>query len=559
MELERLWAVLRKWWWFMLLATAVAAVSGFLAVSQQPPIYQTRTTLMIGNVIEQSTPTASAFSLTEQLAALYADIANRRTVRDQTKEVLGLEGLPNYFARPVPNSPFIEIIVTASNPVVAQAVANELANQLILQSPTAPKPEEQEREAFVESQLNDLQANIEETELEIAAKQSELEKAFSAVEIAALETEVSALQAKLRTLRTNYGDLLSSTQGGALNTLTVIDPAALPTTPIGPNSMVTILTVSAVGFVLAFATAYLLEFLDDTIQKPSDIKWVSNLPVLPGIGKYEVSEGLRPLITLTDPRSPAAENYRALRTTVKAAMQENQFQTLLVTSSKPGEGKSLTSANLAITMAQQGHKVLLIDADLRRPSQHKLFNLGKEPGLADLLQVLYINDQIKDPEAMLKGLVQRTPERRLVLLTCGDVQPAAFELLSSDIMHKMLTLLEQRFDYIILDTPPILAVSDATALSTQVDCVLVIGDAGRVRRKELKNTIGRLQEANATILGLTINRLKTQSGSYYYNYYHEYMNEDDNEGADKTDVVVDSNKKTGDWKRRWTSQTQVDG
>ncbi|NJN53545.1 MAG: P-loop NTPase [Anaerolineae bacterium] len=372
MELERLFAVLRKWWWFMLLAMLVAGVSSYLAVRKQPPIYQARSVLIIGNVLTTPNPQGTAISLPEQLASLYAPLAETQAVRDGTKEVLGLTSLPTYVARSVPNSPFIEIVVTDSDVDRAKDVANELANQLILQSPTAPDPDDVKQAEFISRQLADLQISIEETQADILAKQDELQNVSSARDIATLEGEIEALRSKLRSTRAIYADYLGTTEGGAVNSITLFSSADTAAR-ISSSGTMTIAVVAVIGGLLAFGTAYILEYMDDTIKKPDDIRWASSVHALPGIGRLE-SEGpdQSKLITLTDPRSPTSESYRALRTNIKAAVEDHLHGTLLITSARPGEGKSVTSANLAIAMAQQGHNVLLIDADLRRPMQHHL-------------------------------------------------------------------------------------------------------------------------------------------------------------------------------------------
>lgn len=522
MELERLFAVLKKWWWFLALAVVIAGASSYFAISRQPPTFQARAVLMIGNAISNPNPTGNEISLPEQIASLYTPLANSQTVQDRTREALGIESLPSYAALPVPNTPFIEVVVTHSSPELATAVANELANQLISESPTAPKPEEQEQANFIQEQIAKYQADIEETEAEILEKEEMLREATSARDISNLERDIEGLRGKLRTLESTHARYVNSTGSGAVNSLSIFSEAEVPRRPIGPNMTMTVVTVSAIGFILAFSTAYLLEFLDDTIKKPDDLKWAVNQTILPGISKFETEgDDNSPLITLTDPRSPTAETYRALRTTIKAVVEDQLHGTLLITSSQPNEGKSVTSANLAIAMAQQGHNVLLIDGDLRRPTQHHLFNLKREPGLADLLHELNVNDHIKDLESLLKGVLQRTPERRLILLSCGSIRPAAFELLSSEIMSRILESLSQRFDFVIIDSPPVMAVSDAVALSTQVDYVVMVAEAGRIRRKDLKESETRLLEAHANIVGVALNRVKAQNNAFY-SYYTEY-------------------------------------
>ena len=229
MELKDYLRPLRKWWWLLLLSTLIAAVFSFLAVSRQPPIYQTRVTLMVGRAIDNPNPTGSDFWLTQQLANTYADIAKRDPVRQATMDALGLTWLPEYTVRVVPNTQLIEIAVTDTDPVRAQAVANELANQLIQQSPTSGGPEQQQRQAFIEQQLNELEKGIEETKAQIDSKQEELANMFSARQIADAKNQIQALQDKLNTLQANYASLLANTEKGAINTLTIIEPAALDT------------------------------------------------------------------------------------------------------------------------------------------------------------------------------------------------------------------------------------------------------------------------------------------------------------------------------------------
>lgn len=525
MELERLFAVLRKWWWFMLLATIVAGASSYLAVRQQPTTYQARAVVIIGNILNRADVTGNEISLPEQLAAFYAPVAETPAIRDRAKDALGLQFLPGYNARAIPNQPFIEIIVTDTDPERAKAVANEIANQLILQSPTAPDPDDVERAEFISRQINSLQQSVEETERQIMVKQEEIQSLTSARDIAALNAEIDGLQSKLRSTRSLYVDYLTEQGSGAINSMSLFSTADFAS-PTGSSNMTAVATVAVIGLVLAFGAAYLLEFLDDTVKKPEDLKWSTNLHVLPSVGHISAENSDKsPLVTLFDPRSPTAESYRALRTSIKAVVRDRLHGTLLVTSSRPGEGKSVTSANLAIAMAQQGHNVLLIDADLRRPVLHELFDLKREPGLADLLHELNVNDHLKDVEGLLKGVVQRTPERRLVVLTCGSVKQAAFELLNSEIMQRILDALAHRFDFVILDSPPVLAVSDALALSSQVDYVVMVADSGRIRRKELREAIARLGDANANVIGISLNRVRAKNNGFYYTYYNEYAGE----------------------------------
>jgi capsular polysaccharide biosynthesis protein len=201
--------------------------------------------------------------LTQQLANTYADMAKRRPVRQATMQALGLSWLPGYTVRVIANTQLVEVAVVDTNPQRAQAVANELANQLIRQAPMASGAETDQRRDFVKSELDDLQVKIKETRDEISKKQSDLANLFSARQIADTQTQIAALQNKLTALQGNYAALIANTAQGAVNTLTVIEPAELPTVPVGPNRLATMALAAAIGLLLAGGAAYLLEYLDD--------------------------------------------------------------------------------------------------------------------------------------------------------------------------------------------------------------------------------------------------------------------------------------------------------
>ena len=248
MELKRYILPLRRWWWLLVAATLIAAASSYLATLSQPPIYQTLTTLMIGQVITDPNPTGSQFALSRQLAENYAEIANREPVRIAAKEALGLNWLPNYRAIALPNGQFIEIVVTDTIPERAQAVANELARQLILRSPTGNQSDEQDRQAFIQNQLDNLQLQITETETEVQTLREALGEMDSARQIADTRVQITALGAKLADLRGIYSGLLANTLGEAVNTISVIEEAHKPSQPIGPNKMLTIMLGTMIIF-----------------------------------------------------------------------------------------------------------------------------------------------------------------------------------------------------------------------------------------------------------------------------------------------------------------------
>lgn len=541
MELRAYLKPLLKWWWLILISTLIAGVTSYFAVSQQPPVYQARVALLIGSAINNPNPDGNEFWLSQQLAQTYSDIAQRDVVRQAVMDELGLTWLPAYTAQPVGSTQLLEIRVNDSVPERAMVVANELANQLILRTPTSGRQQgDAERQAFIKQQLDELEAKIEETNSEIIIKQDELAGLFSARQISDLQGQIRALEAKQDTLRANYASLLASTSQGAVNSLSVIEPATVPVHPIGPEVLMTVVTAAAIGLSLGVAAAYLMEYLDDTIKNPDDIRRISDLPTLSGISDTkEVDSAAHGLIAHTNPRSPIAEAYRSLRTAVLFSNVDQTARTIVVTSAGPQEGKSFTSANLAIVLAQSSYRILLIDADLRRPTQHKLFDKQSTYGLTNLLLDMppsFDSSRLGDMYSQLSRAVLATSVQGLFLMTTGELPPNPAELVGSTRMKTLLKALATRFDFVIIDTPPVLAVTDAVVLSTRADSVLLVAYSGFTRQSQFKHAVQQLQEVNANVSGVVLNRMNKQSGEYY-SYYKSYYPSDSDKGDKSKDAT----------------------
>ena len=538
MELKEYILPLRKWWWLIVAATLVATLSSLIATSRQAPIYQTRTTIMVGRAIENPNPNGSDFWLMQQLAGTYADIAKRAPVQNATKAALGLTWLPDYTVRVVPNTQLVEISVVDTSPPRAQAVAGELANQLILQTPMQSGSEMDQRQSFIKTQLDDLEVKIKDTQAEIAKKQADLGNLFSARQIADTQTQIAGLQTKLTTLQANYAALLSNTQQGAINTISVIEAAALPISPIGPNKPATILLAAAIGFILAAGAAFLLEYLDDSLKNPDDVQKALGLTTLGAIPVMAKTATQGELAVIASAHSMASEAFRVLRTNLRFAGVDRPLKTLLITSPSPSEGKSLTAANLGAALAQAGERVILVDTDLHRPRLHRVFGLGNNRGVTSALL---------EEHPHLDGLLQETTVPGLQVLTSGPLPPNASELLGSARMHDLLAALGSQADILLLDSPPATALADAAVLATQTDGVLLILDSGVTRREVARRAMEALRRVNARVVGAILNRLPTSGGGYYYYYYYHgrYHSADDSKPGGG------SSRKTPPWRELW--------
>lgn len=519
MELKQYFNTIRKWWWLIAASTLVAMISSFIAVQQQPSIYKAKTTLMVGRSLADPNPTGNDVWLGQQLAQTYAEIAKRQPVQEATKQALGLTWLPEYTVSLVPNTQLIEISVVDTVPERAQAVANELAQQLIEQSPSAPERQQKERRDFVNRQLQEIEKAIDDTNARIQDLKQQLANMFSARQIADTQNQIAALEQKLNTYQANYAQLLTFLEGG-INTLSVVEPAALPTTPVGPNRGMTVLLAAAIGLLLALGAAFLMDYLDDTLKNPDDIKAATNLSTLGAITVIEGESPDQKLVTALHPKSPTAEAYRILRTNLQFSALDNPPRTLMTTSPNPGEGKSTTLANLGVVMAQQGQRVILVDTDLRRPTLHRFFGLPNSVGLTTaLLQANPVAD----------GFVQPTRIENLQVLTSGPLPPNPAELIGSERFKALLEDLKQHADVVLLDSPPVLAVTDAAILARQVDGVVMVVEAGGTRRPLATSAKDALEKVGAKVLGVALNRLRPRGDGYYYYYYyyHQYYSHDD--------------------------------
>ncbi|MCC9076808.1 polysaccharide biosynthesis tyrosine autokinase [Litorilinea aerophila] len=500
---------LLRWWWLILLAALAAGTASFLYLRQQPPTYEARTTIMVGTGLQDPNPNNSQLGLSQTLAQTYADMARRAPLREATMAALQLSKLPEYTVSVAPDSQVIEITVIDQDPQLAYVVANELVRQLIRQSPAGR--EEQDRENFINQQLDQIEAGIEETEAEIDRKREELAGLFSARDIANTEAQIAALQTKLSTLRANYASLLANSQRGAVNKITILEPASLPTRPLPSNILLNVLAAAMVGAVLAASGAYVLELLDDSVRDEEDVRRRLQLPLIAAV---PTARGPDPLVMAKGLPSAATEAYRGLRTNLQFCNVDQELQVLLLTSPAPQEGKSVTTANLALALAHLGQRVILVDADLHRPVQHRLFKLPNKVGLTNGLLAVSAGGQVE-----VERLLQPTGVPTLRLLTSGPLPPNPAELLGSRRMKELLAQLRQEADVILLDSPPATVVVDATILATLADGVLVVLRAGRTRRARAQRALESLQNVHARIIGAVLNGASVKASYYSHPEY----------------------------------------
>ncbi len=511
-----------KWWWLVILSTAIAAVPAYVIMRPKPPVYMARTTLIVGRAISDPNPNGAEFSLAQQLAQAYAGIAMRQPVYDATMKALGLKQLPVYKAQEVPNSPFIEILVTDTDPNRAQIVANELANQLILTSPTPSQQKEQDRIQFINQQIDNLGNEIRDTQNDIATKQQALANTTSAIQISQLNDDIQGLETKLTLLQTNYASLVTNTQG-AINTLSVIEPASVPTKPIGPKKLLIVLLAAAGGFIFSTGAAYLIEFLDRSLKTSDQVNKLVQLPVIGYIGNAGRKGWTH---AIENPRSPISEAFRSLRANLEFSGVDEPLKTIVITSPDANDGKTLVAINLAVTLSQTEKKVILLDCDLRRANVHHVLGLNPKPGLSEVFR----------EHSNLLDAVQYVKGQNLAVITAGTIPPNPAELLDSNRMRQILGALSEIYDVIIMDCAPLMT-TEALTLSAKVDGVVLVTRYAHTTENALKAVIDQLKRANARVVGVVLNRISHSNGLAYRYYASGYYSEtaENPETVEKTD------------------------
>jgi succinoglycan biosynthesis transport protein ExoP len=517
MELRHYLNLIWKWLWLIFLSMAVAGGASYLASKATTPLYRTSTTLMVGRVTED--PNLSSMDLTtgQQLSYTYTQLARRQPVLQGAIDSLGLNMSWQALAGQVSTSiiqqtMLMEISVVDTDPYRAKVLADAIAQQLISQSAGSASANDPEEIAFIQSQLEDLQTKIEDAEIKITSLSQEMDAASSARQIQDLQNQISILESKISGWQYTYTQYRISLQGGGINALSVVEEASVNSSPISPNIRLNVLLAAAIGAVLAIGGVVLIEYLDDTVKTAEDINRITGLATIGTITRIEGLDYPSKLVAASKPLSPTAEAFRVLRTNLQFSSVDRPPRSVLMTSPGPGEGKSITLANLAVVVAQSGLKVIVVDTDLRRPVQHKIFGVPNRHGFSDA---------ILSPKSDLWQHLQKTSVENLWLLPSGSLPPNPAELLASERMKELIAALEENADLVLYDSPPSLVVTDAMVLGSRVDGVVLVNDAGRTRTNEARMVVDEFNRVRVNLFGVVLNRIASSGSGYYHNYYYE--------------------------------------
>ncbi|QGU01019.1 Tyrosine-protein kinase YwqD [Corynebacterium kalinowskii] len=448
MEIRKYAAILAKNWILVVVSAMIGLVAGIGYSLLVTPEYQSRTQLYVSVRSEAGTTgeLAQGATFSSKIVNSYVDVIRTSVVLEPVVNQLGLDMTPAELASRI-------VAVSPSETALIDITATS----------TSPETASQIANAVGESFKNVVQTQLEPDK----------------------ETGVSPIN------------------------LTTTQTAMIPSSPVSPNLPMNAILGLLAGLAIGVLIAVLRDTFDTRIHSLEDVKNVTDTPLLGGVID-DPDASKNPLIIRTKPNSPRAESFRALRTNLQFVNVNEQASIFVMTSANPGEGKSTTSANLALALAESGARVALLEADLRLPMVHKYMGVEGNAGLTDVLI----------GKAELNDVLQRWGRTQLHFLPAGRIPPNPSELLGSDRMNKVLDELSATFDFVIIDAPPILSVTDAAVIGHGKTGILMAVAAGSTRKPELQAGLSALEHAGANVVGVIVTMLPAKSaGRYGYGHY----------------------------------------
>jgi capsular exopolysaccharide synthesis family protein len=499
-----------SWAWLILLAGIVAGITAFFISSSQIPLYESSTRLLVSNPPSISNVDNNSMITSYTMPTTYSEMVMDSPVLqgviDKLKLNTTIEELKRHISVSlIRDTQILLVTVSDISPTRAADIANTLAEIFSEHIRELHSQRYASSKEGIANQVADLSQKISDTNKALANSNSDSEH----IQLEARLTEYTRLYSDM--VMTYEEVRLSEAQTSS--NVVVTEPGMPNNIPVSPHTSINTMLAALVGMLMVSGAIFIIGFLDDTIKNPEELQRKFNIPILGVIARHEIVEG-KP-ISEAEPRSPVAESFRALRTNITFSSVDATLRRIVITSPTPQDGKSTIAANLAVVMAQSEKKIVLIDADLRRPKLHHYFGLLNRFGLSDLFV---------QPVDNIGEALQPTSSVRLAVITSGSLPPNPSELLTSQRMGTILEKLMQGFDTILIDTPPILSVTDAAALTQAVDGVILVAKPGTTKMSDFRQSIETLKAVKANILGVVLNEVNPASRKYGYYYKHGYIN-----------------------------------
>ena len=464
MELRRYARALRRGWVILVLCPLLASLVAGLVSWRLPPVYEAKASLLVRPAQPLAVQPGTVAETADEITQTYAQLMTERPILQQVITGLGLKVTPAQLANDIHVTP--ETNTTILDITVSntnRVLAAAVANHLMSDFITTMKQ--------VQTQEN--------------------------------------------------------TPGTGQDNFVIISPASVPGSPSSPNVPRNILIAGVAGLLLAVGAVLLRDYLDQSVKSGQELIERTGLVPIGHVSYTPARQERRGELTVMQEQSPASEAYRSLRTNLLFSNVDTPLRTIIVTSAAPGEGKSRTAANLAVVLAQSGRRTVLVDADFRRPDQHRNFGFVRNVGLSNL-----VIQEMKEEE----GLLPVDGVSDLSVLPSGPPPPNPSELLGSARVRAVLSRLQEAFDFVVIDTPPVNAVTDPAVLATIADGVIMVIESGRTSYGAVTHAKQTLDRVGANVIGAVLNKVRTGRGgeAYAYEYYYGYTyaaEEEDNRAA----------------------------
>lgn len=513
-DIKKYLSLFWQWAWLIALITILASVVAYIISIRTTPVFRASSRVLV-DVPSYNMNEYTALVTSQQLTQTYSELMTKTSVLINLIDQLGLNINADVLSKMItveelPGTQIIRITVESTDPRATAIIANTIVDVFSQELQEMQSGRYATSKSNLETQLQDVQNEIDTLTIQLQGQAS--------------ETDANQLGARLAEYKQIFSSLLGSyeqirlAEAQRLASVVVIESAPIPTNPIKPRTNMNLAVGSISGFLLSMISVFVFEALDDKINTPDDVKEHIKLPVLGIIDAYAQDNGGQ-IIAATQPRSPTAEEFRGLRTNLNYAAVDRTLKSLLITSAEPGEGKTSIVVNLAIVFAQSGLNTFLMDCDLRRPALHERLSLSNRIGLTSL---------IFNEKPNLSESVWQSPYENLQVITSGNLPPNPSEVLASTRMRETLQQIKDQADIVIIDTPPIMAVSDALVLAPQVDGVLIVIQPGKTKIKTVKNIVEQLRRANANLLGVVIKFMDGRRHHYARRYGYNTRSNYDN-------------------------------
>jgi Mrp family chromosome partitioning ATPase/capsular polysaccharide biosynthesis protein len=554
MTFEQFWIILTKQWRLVVICFVIVGLGTFVVSKLMTPVYQSTAIVQVEIHSSQNNNSADYNSLlaSDQLVQTEAQLAVSQPVLQEvvshypgmTVEYL----LSNTTASPQASTQLFGISVLDPNPARAAALANAIATALINQQAQVIQQENNQSQQQMQQELSNTQKQIDAINSQIIALKA---AGDNPGKVASLQVQLSGLQSHYDQWQSALAQLeLAEAQNG--NFLRIAQPAQPSLKPARPNVLLNTAVGFLAGLFLGILLAVLYEQLDTRVRTPEQLTQLLGWSVLGTVWRARSSEQEETI----NPQGHDAnvEAYRILRTNVGFSAVDKSLQTLVVTSAMPGDGKSTVAANLAIFMAKAGKNTLLIDADLRRPTQHTKFQLPPDKmGLSNAILALGMastgqqgtGDRIIPPSGhpfapqstaasfSIEPFIHSVGIPNLRVMPSGPLPPNPSELLESKSMKRLLQLLANcGAEIVIFDVPPIRGLSDASILASKVDGTLIVVDVSRSHKGHLQQMKAQLEQVGATVAGCVVNKQRRSRQDTSYSYYYYYRHHDQDERSE---------------------------